>query len=336
MKNFWEWLESQSNITIDSSAYSKAMDNLAVSAIEDEKERLYQASIFDYPKFLETIQKTLAGYPGLKNFLNALNSKNRNYIFDQQRKAHAWLREQPFDMQKFEQLRRVWTYIDHLEPPGNNGEIEIRRQVENLKRETHQEAEKIKTLIEEAISRIPFWNNSAIKIEINVPTEERNRPLFEKGDSAYIYVGSGEMAPAFSFFQIEGRIEIDDVIEGGDTDFFNSPNLQADYFNLINEIKRPNSTNQGKNLTLYTARPVKDRDTFIDATTLPINIFLTNDYNHAEGLAIDLAGTDKIRDIWKIRMNSKYLTQTLDGPIKYYQVTIDNAPIQSISLISTG
>ena len=39
----------------------------------------------------------------------------------------------PFDMQKFEQLRRVWTYIDHLEPPGNNGEIEIRKRVENLK-----------------------------------------------------------------------------------------------------------------------------------------------------------------------------------------------------------
>jgi hypothetical protein len=36
-------------------------------------------------------------------------------------------------------------------------------------------------------------------------------------------------------------------------------------------------------------------------------------------------------EIWKVRIDSKYLTQTLDGPIKYYMVTKDKAPVVSIS-----
>ncbi len=130
----------------------------------------------------------------------------------------------------------------------------------------------------------------------------------------------------------DGIIEIDDVLEGGDEDFFTSNEIQSDYFNLIEKLKNPNGIKE-KILTLYTARPKKDRKIYLDATTLPLNIFLVNNADHAEGLSHDL-GNNEIRDIWKVRVSNKYLTQTLDGKIKYYQVTKNNTPIISIDLIS--
>jgi hypothetical protein len=174
-------------------------------------------------------------------------------------------------------------------------------------------------------SRIPYWNNSPIIISAN-PAENEYGPMLEPADDALITLGTSKFSPNFSFFQIDGKIEIEDVLEGGDEDFFHSTEIQADYFNLVNELKKPGSTNRGKILTLYTARPRKDREQFLHSNSLPANLFLTNDYDHAEGLAIDLAGSGEKRDIWKVKIDSRYLTQTLDGPIKYYQITVPNAP----------
>ena len=86
-------------------------------------------------------------------------------------------------------------------------------------------------------------------------------------------------------------------------------------------------------MTLYTARPKRDRQQLLTSQTLPINVFLTDDEEHAYGLAHDLSDEGETRDVWIVRINSKYLTKTLDGPIKYYQITTDDAPMD-INLIS--
>lgn len=328
---FKVWLESQNNIFIDYESFNQSLNKLAEKHIDDLKEKKYQVSIFNLEEFINNLQKTFPNYPLIKNFINSLNSKNMNYIFDQYRKLYNWLSEQKYNLSQRELLRKTWTYLDYLNP-HNYEEKEIYDQIKIIEIETQKEMLKIQQIVEEAISRIPNWNNSIVKIAAN-PAEDINGPILEKTDSAYIAVGTGEMAPYFLFFQIDGKIEIDDVIEGGDTDFFETPQIQADYFNLINEIKRPNSTNKGKILTLYTARPSKDRDQLLNSKILPINIFLTNNYNHAEGLAVDLGGK---RDIWKIKIDSKYLVQTLDGLIKYYQVTSNNAETKSMDLINLG
>ena len=83
-----------------------------------------------------------------------------------------------------------------------------------------------------------------------------------------------------------------------------------------------------KILTLYTARPRKDREQLLANKTLPINVFLTDSQEHAEGLAIDLSGGQGTRDIWMVKINSTYLTKTLDGPVKYYQLTKEHAPME--------
>ena len=66
------------------------------------------------------------------------------------------------------------------------------------------------------------------------------------------------------------------------------------------------------------------------AQFLPVNIFLSDRYDHVEGLSVEYG---EERDIWKVRIDSKYLTQTLDGKVKYYQVTVPNAPVVSMMLL---
>ena len=135
-----------------------------------------------------------------------------------------------------------------------------------------------------------------------------------------------------------GKIEqVEDVLEGGDLDFFHGPQgptLAKAYFDLVKEIQHPGSSQTGKDITLYTARPVKDRHQYAGARTLPPNLFLANDADHVEGLANDLGGGAK-RDVWKVRINTKHLVLTNDaGSIKYYQIVGDKpVPVQRLELI---
>jgi len=197
--------------------------------------------------------------------------------------------------------------------------------------ETQKAMQGLQATVEAARARVGHWNESPVKLEVS-PAQDERGPILDSSSAAEVRVGSGQYAPTFMLWQGPDGLEVDDIIEGGEEDFFDTPQVQADYFNLINELRKPGSTQQGKTLTLYTARPKADREQYLKAHTLPVNIFLTNDYDHAEGIGRDMGE----RDIWKVRMNSRYLTQTLDGLIKYYQVTTPDAPVNSISLVGLG
>lgn len=136
---------------------------------------------------------------------------------------------------------------------------------------------------------------------------------------------------------MEGKIIIDDVLESSDEDvnFFDSSETKMDYFNLIAELKYPNSTNKTKIITLYTARPRKYRDLYLDTAAIPPNLFFTNKLSSAEGLAIDLSFSDTKRDVWKVRIDKRYLIETLNtGSEKQYQaIGAKPIPIQSMTLI---
>jgi len=156
----------------------------------------------------------------------------------------------------------------------------------------------------------------------------------EKGeDCAIIFLGDNiDEDPYFSYFIIDNKIIIDDVLEHGDKDFFIDNNVEEDYFQLINNLRNPNK--QDKIITVYTARPMKDREIYLDKSEIPPGIFVASSYNFAEGFAID----NKPRDIWKIKINSKYLIETLNDPSsgKQYQVIgKQNIPVEKISLIHT-
>lgn len=325
MKGFFEWLnEETSHISIGYTDLTKALNQRYDHLLDYIKERQYQTSIFQTDKWLKEIEQKLAHYPLLPNLLRALQSKNIHYIMDQYAKIREWLNVQPY--KQTENLRdltyKIWTYIDTFKPNDNDAaEKQLKEKVSEAIAGTQKEMEKVRQLITGAISRIA-WKGSHVHIEAQ-PAEDEQGILIEPNDSAYITIGRGEFAPSFSLFNIDDKMIIDDVIEADETDFFPNSEIKSDYFGLINELRNPGSTTKGRILTLYTARPKKDRQQLLSSTTLPVNIFLTNDFSHAEGLSIEYG---QERDIWKIRIDSKYLTQTLDGPVKYYQVTVPDAP----------
>lgn len=340
MKSFIVWLENRNNITIDLHQLAQDFDKKVQQIINGAHQQHLNVNKFNYQQFMHDVQTTLARYPLLKNLIRSLESKNYHYILSQMDRLRQWLNEQPYDYKKRQEnqairnvSREIYTYIDTFTTlqPIESTESWAKQQMQQAIASTEIAMEKLKQLIQETISRIHKWNDSPIRIEAVADHDEYGIAL-KPTDGANIHIGQGEYAPSFSMFKEEGKFVIDDVIDGGDQDFFSTPQLQSDYFNLINEIKKPGSTSKGKILTLYTARPQKDRNFYLKNKKLPVNVFLANNLNHVEGLASDL-GAGEIRDIWKVRIDSKYLTQTLDGPTKYYQVSTPDAPVASMELL---
>lgn len=326
MIDFIEWLnENFSQISIDDTNLRKIYNSQALKLIDYLKKEKEKANAFSEKLFFHNIEIQLYNYPLVKNLIQALNSKNIQYIFDQHRKLREWILNQ--DNSNLRALSRdISTYIDFIENKPLNLQ-EIWDGVKHNIISSHQEMNKIKSLIEQAIYRIEKWNNTQITI---IPEASDNEYGYaDVATSASILFGNSEYSPQFSIFQHDNTIEIDDIIESGDEDFFETNEIQSDYFNLINELKKPGSTSKGKDLVLYTARPRKDREQLLANKKLPINVFLANDYDHVEGIAKDFGE----RDIWKVKINSKYLTQTLNsGKIKEYQITTE-APIVYLELL---
>lgn len=326
MNSFSVYLSEQVDIKTDN--YNKGIDNLIADIKDREEKRKQEAKKINKIEFLKELETELSEYPNIKNLIKSLNTNNYDYIFDQQKKLRDWSLNQKDNLKFFPLSRKLNLYVSSIEEQDHDYE----KAIKELKEKTYLNMLKIKENIERAIDRIQNWNGSKVVITPDVP-EDMSGKIIDVQDSAYIEVGEKPNSPGFSYFIIDNKLIIDDVIEGGDEDFFTSLQQQSDYFNLINELRNPGKTSIGKNLTLFTARPIEDREYILKTNKLPVNVFLCNNYNHTEGLAIDLT-SGKPRDIWKVKVNSKYLTQTLDGNIKYYQLTTSDAPM-SVELYST-
>lgn len=251
---------------------------------------------------------------------------------------YEWLNEslQNIDIQidtnnfKTQLQKLIFSYIGpYRTTEGEYTETDAKNDLNRILVQTEEYMNLIKNKIQQAISQIDNWTTKIIIVEA----------LYNKSinpsNCADIKLVTGNLTPSFMLCMddSENNIYIDDVLEGGDTDFFNDQAVQNDYFSLIDNLKNLGKPKKEKLLTLYTARPKKDKQSILDNQTLPLNVFLTDNEEHAYGLAHDLAGGEEVRDVWMVKINSKYLTKTLDGPIKYYQLTSDNAPMD-IFLVS--
>jgi len=195
-------------------------------------------------------------------------------------------------------------------------------------------------IIKEAIKRISDWHGSRVILQphyfknswhdYRLYASDPFEPVLST-NVTLIAPNQQYEHPEFTWFSDN---EIDDVLDVGDTDFFeNLPGLQSDYYSLIKELRNPGSTQQkGKVLTLFTARPIRDRSRYLNATTVPVGIFLANQPGHVAGIAIDLADSNQPRDIYKIRIYSQYLILSQDlGSLKYYQ-TVGNQEVPVIAI----
>lgn len=200
---------------------------------------------------------------------------------------------------------------------------------------TRAQGEAVVGALTAAVARCPNWTTPRVVAEPAFNKEN----WMEPPGAYHVQLGKGTYAPSFTLFVTEdgGIQEVEDVLEGGDEDFFTSPEAQYDYFNLVNELRKPGSTSRGKRLTLYTARPLKDRERYEYAKTLPLNVFLASTFNEAYGLARDLGG-GTVRDVWRVVVDSTHLVQTLDaGSVRHYQtVGSGPVPIRSIELVAPG
>lgn len=209
----------------------------------------------------------------------------------------------------------------------------------NYERELQKAMEQHVFAIKRAVGNIPGWRGSKLLIRANPARGWDGKPSFRgsEGDvtdtaDVSVYQASPRNAPGFTRFA-DGTI--DDVLEAGDTDFFHHPDLEADYFALVNELRHPGKakTEGEKTVTLYTARPLKDRHLYDKATHVPANIFLTTSADEAEGYAVDFGGD---RDIWRMQIKKKYLVLTLDRPhLKNYQAFAPGGkvPVEKIQLL---
>lgn len=260
------------------------------------------------------------------------------------------------DTQSLEKVRanvsQYWTDLmdwvrDNPDPDTDTlpyGPKEVQDSTNLTMQQTEQNMQKIVMLIQNSISNISTWNGSTVIVRAGSPSYDWSNKA-NWGDpitDAFVQVGEQQAwggAPEFTlFFNPEtGDVEIDDILEAGDEDFFVNDTGQSDYFSLIREIKHPGASQSTKFVTLYTARPTKDRSIYQNANQVPSGIFLTNSYHRVQGMASDLSDGG-MRDIWQIRIEEKYLTQTLDSPsVKDYQITGGGmVPVARMKLIDEG
>lgn len=221
---------------------------------------------------------------------------------------------------------------------GSFSEQDAIESTQGILLEVKSQMEKMAAVIQTATTQISDWQGSQIVIE---PSFAGDDPFYnEEGGlrefSAYVTVGSNRDA-GFTVFSEGGKFIIDDIIDAGEDEdgLFTSQTESADYYKLINELRNPGRSKlEGeKVITVYTARPKKDRSLYQGATTIPSNIFVTSSFQEAQGYSLEFGGE---RDIYRLRVKQKYLMETLNsGAVKNYQVwdPSGTVPIDKITLL---
>jgi hypothetical protein len=216
------------------------------------------------------------------------------------------------------------------------------KEYEKLIQQSTKNINYIKDKINEAIAKIPIWSTRNILIIANDDIKNTESELVPAHSfSVDLHNGNDtDDVPNFSVFLDEDNLHlsIEDVLEAGDNDFFQDNNSQRDYFNLIQSLKGRSIKKEEKNISLYTARPTKDRQTLLNSNEWPVNIFLTSNYDFAENFGLDY---NENRDIWKVTINTKFLIETLNSPgNNQYQTFspdgMSTVPIVRKNLITQG
>jgi hypothetical protein len=322
------------------SKYQASIEN-AISRLlsfSAEKEESFQQKNIDIDSIANTISylDSLLGVAAK----NALLSKDIRQI--QKVAQNIWQelteRYKSNDFRLMESVRKavysMYDYIDFINRSSPNykpfDENAAKNYISEMLAETQKNMEKISIDIKNIISAIKDWRGS--NVIVTAREYDSQNELAAETDAE---ITVGDSGATFAYFVTNEGIIIDDVLEGGDPEFFSDPKIQSDYFNLIKEIRNPGSSSKGgKILTLYTARPAKDRDKYLNNRSIPSNIFLTNKLDSAEGIGADFGD----RDIWMVKIDSRYLINTLDSPMeKQYQVVGDNeVPVIDMRLIKAS
>lgn len=355
----WYKIVKQANpaVSVSTRAYEESLRQSVSQLVQSQQDRIGRLQNFQYNPTALITALTKHGYQNIAQVQQVLQSKDLRSIeqlsyqlyqfmsgIEKQLKPQygykAWTMVQDLS----QAIRQLRDYCDQVEyqTPGfaPMDEQQELAQLQTLVAQTQAEMQKIAQKVSEAVSRVGGWGGTPLMIEAMTVSKDDPHKFESPTSSASVEFGQGDMVPSFTIFLNEnGSFEIDDVLEGGDNDFFPEGRLQSDYFNLIKEMRNPGSTQQaGRILTLYTARPVKDRALYMNAQQVPSNLFLTSSYQSAHGIALDLGGSEGRRDVWRVRIDERYLVKTLDSlEERQYQVVGNGqVPVKSMTLMDEG
>jgi hypothetical protein len=328
MISFYQFLENINNLV---QINIENIKNILIKKIEDFFSD-YENETEELKNFkldLNYVKKELKDYPKINELIAQLpNSSTRSVskrwsddLWDWQRSLSDEERYKVFNVTRY-----LWKYLDSLDDRKID-KNEYYNLLSQVLEKTNQNMLEIKNKIDRAISDLD-WNGSIITIYPIYNSSDED--FLSPSESAEIKVGNKK--GDFQIWKEGEKFTIEDILEADEEEseyFFTSNEEKQDYYNLISQLQNPNK--KEKIITLYTARPSKDREFYSKTKILPANIFLSNSFSHVDGLAGDLSGSDERRDIYKVKINNKYLIKTLDGPVKYYQV-IKDAPVEYIGL----
>jgi len=340
------------HITVDAGKYQQMLTQYIQNFADQANDYAYQLGQFKFD--LEDFRHKLRqfGFPESEELLRDVRSQK---IKDWETR-YAW--EKKLSDFYFQQRNGNWDLLQDIKKQfrmygdqlGGSKEgfsdEQVKETYEEVMRKTNALLSQTIQLIKGAISRVEGWSSHAT-VEISTPykIDDHDYDWLEgQGDSVHIKVkspgNSAEYDPDFTLFTQDGKVEdIGDIIDSDDYDFFRSPEATSDYFNLIAELRQPGSTTRGKPMKLYTARPRRDRATYMGAKQskmVPSGLWATTSYSRAVGLALpgELGASDAdTRDVFEIGVNSKYLILHYDGGnFTDYQLTSKTGKVPIISI----
>jgi len=206
---------------------------------------------------------------------------------------------------------------------------DYRKSLEQQRAQTTQQAEELKAKIQQLISvSLPPNLNVNIQITPNLATDEYRSPvIYPAGFSLELDFGSeNTMSPSMTLFYDEESksYQVDDVLDFGDTDFFEGQGDAEFYFDLVNFIRTGKLPNQepAKFVTLYRGMSNDEFMAWLSGQTIPKGKFFTSQRTNA--LAQDISG--EFPELFTFKVRSDAIRQTTEDT---YQLIKDSHMDQS-------
>jgi hypothetical protein len=343
---FYEWLyriNESSNVELSDRRYYDALKKHISDFVKrhNDEVNFAQDSVIDYQELLQLLKSI--SYPRAEQLISAIKTKNKQQAAEALKDFFAYRSSMPRDYNLTDIKWKIYKILQQAEYQFDNGQnslMDAKKELEwfdSIAAKSKPAIDFMYNSVRDAVARCGEWNGSRVRMSPSFEMSEISEPI------SSMSVDVGEDKAGFSMFYNSEKSEVfvDDVLDYGDTDFFKDPETQQDYFNLIQEIKKPGSTTRGgKLIILYTARPRNERNEYQDASdsgdpSIPAGIFLANSPDHVSGLAVDLSSSET-RDIWRVKMDSNKVILTNDTPdVKYYQaVGKGRVAVKSLSLVA--
>ena len=206
---------------------------------------------------------------------------------------------------------------------------DYRKSLEQQRAQTTQQAEELKAKIQQLISvSLPPNLNVNIQITPNLATDEYRSPvIYPAGFSLKLDFGSeNTTSPSMTLFYDEESksYQVDDVLDFGDTDFFEGQGDAEFYFDLVNFIRTGKLPNQepAKFVTLYRGMSNDEFMAWLSGQTIPKGKFFTSQRTNA--LAQDISG--EFPELFTFKVRSDAIRQTTEDT---YQLIKDSHMDQS-------